>query len=94
MKFVFLGTGASSGVPVAGCQCDVCLSSDRKNKRLRTSGLLFNQEKNLLIDASPDIRMIALQRDMRHVTALFITHPHEDHIGGLNDLRSFTFLHT
>ena len=92
MKFLFLGTGASAGVPMAGCRCAVCKSEDPKNNRLRSSALLQKGGKNFLIDASPDIRAVALKYNIMHVDAVFVTHPHEDHIGGMNDLRSFSFL--
>ncbi len=92
MKFLFLGTGASSGVPVVGCKCSICKSKDRRNHRLRTSGLLQVSGKNFLIDASPDVRQNALEYQIESLDALFLTHPHEDHIGGMNDLRSYSFL--
>jgi phosphoribosyl 1,2-cyclic phosphate phosphodiesterase len=93
MKFLFLGTGASSGVPVIGCKCHVCKSSNFNNKRLRTCGLLQTEGKNFLIDASPDIRYVSLKYNITHLDGLFLTHPHEDHIGGLNDLRPYFFIH-
>jgi phosphoribosyl 1,2-cyclic phosphate phosphodiesterase len=92
MKFLFLGTGASSGVPVISCKCSVCTSSDLKNQRLRTSGILIDGDKNFLIDVSPDIRLCALKYHITHIDAVLITHSHEDHIGGLNDLRPFSYL--
>ncbi|MBM3193350.1 MAG: MBL fold metallo-hydrolase [Chlamydiae bacterium] len=93
MRFLFLGTGASSGVPVIACKCDVCMSSNLKNKRLRTSGLLQANGKNFLLDASPDIRYLSLKYQISHLDGLFLTHPHEDHIGGLNDLRPYFFIY-
>jgi phosphoribosyl 1,2-cyclic phosphate phosphodiesterase len=92
MKFLFLGTGASSGVPVVGCKCSVCKSKNIHNNRLRTSGLLQIDGKNFLIDASPDIRLNALEYEIDSLDGVFLTHPHEDHIGGLNDLRPYSFL--
>ena len=87
MKFVFLGTGASSGVPVISCGCGVCKSEDKKNQRLRACGLLKKGNQQFLIDVSPDIRSVLLRYQIKHIDGIFITHPHEDHIGGMNDLR-------
>lgn len=92
MKFLFLGTGASAGVPVVGCKCSVCKSGDFRNNRLRASGLLQVGELNFLIDVSPDIRFVALKYEITQLNGVFLTHPHEDHIGGMNDLRSYSFL--
>lgn len=92
MKFLFLGTGASAGVPVVGCKCDVCKGGDFKNNRLRASGLLTCDNLKFLLDVSPDIRFVALKYDITHLNGVFLTHPHEDHIGGMNDLRSYSFL--
>lgn len=92
MKFLFLGTGASAGVPVVGCKCAVCKSSDFRNNRLRASGLLQVGDLKFLIDVSPDIRFVALKYEIAELNGVFLTHPHEDHIGGMNDLRSYSFL--
>ncbi len=92
MKFLFLGTGASSGVPVVGCKCAVCKSGDFRNNRLRASGLIEVGELKFLIDVSPDIRFVALKYQVTQINGVFLTHPHEDHIGGMNDLRSYSFL--
>ncbi len=91
MKFLFLGTGASAGVPVIACGCGVCKSEEVKNRRLRACGLLQKGGENFLIDVSPDIRFVALKYNISHIDGVFVTHPHEDHIGGMNDLRAFSF---
>lgn len=91
MKFLFLGTGASAGVPMIACGCGVCKSVEVKNVRLRACGLLQKEGRNFLIDVSPDIRNVSLKYNISHIDGIFITHPHEDHIGGMNDLRAFSF---
>lgn len=89
-SFLFLGTGSSGGVPVIGCHCRVCESNDKKNKRLRSSGLLTIGSNRLLIDVGPDFRAQALEYDLRFIDGLFITHTHYDHVGGLEELRAYT----
>jgi len=88
----FLGTGASTGIPVIGCSCAVCTSSNIKNKRLRTAALLRYEGKNFLIDACPDMRQQALLYHINHVEGLLLTHSHYDHIGGLEEMRIFNFM--
>ncbi len=89
-SIVLLGTGASSGIPVMGCTCEVCTSKDRKNKRFRASSLLRYEGRQILIDAGPDIRQQALCFGIRHVDGLMLTHTHYDHVGGLEELRVFS----
>ncbi len=84
-----LGTGGSFGIPGIGCDCPVCLSTHKKNKRLRTSAFIEAGGKKILIDASPDIRQVALLYKMDKIDQVLLSHFHEDHIGGLNDLRPF-----
>lgn len=90
--FLFLGSGASLGVPEVGCRCEVCLSPRKENKRLRSAGLLKIGDKRILIDAGPDIRQQALTHHIDRLDGLLITHPHFDHIGGLDDLRIYYFM--
>ncbi len=90
-QFILLGTGTSVGVPALGCACDVCRSSDPKNKRTRSSALVGLPQGNLLIDTSPDLRTQLLREDVGVVHAVLYTHEHADHIFGLDDLRLFPF---
>jgi phosphoribosyl 1,2-cyclic phosphate phosphodiesterase len=92
MKFTFLGTGASVGIPMIGCDCSVCKSKDPKNNRMRPSALLQINNKNILIDAGPDFRAQALKYGIKHIDLLVLTHSHYDHTAGLDDLRVFYFL--
>ena len=90
MRLTILGTGTSMGVPVIGCRCAVCTSSDPHNRRLRTAALVEARGATVLIDAGPDMRAQVLQHGVRHLDAVLLTHSHADHIGGIDDLRPFT----
>lgn len=87
-----LGSGTSVGVPVIGCTCQVCRSRNPRNKRLRASVLFQTRGKTILIDTSPDLRAQALREKMTHVDAVLFTHPHADHIQGIDEIRAFNFL--
>lgn len=93
MKFTFFGTGTSQGVPVIGCGCEVCTSPDAKDKRLRVSGLLETDTVNLVFDCGPDFRQQMLRSGCTKVDALLLTHEHNDHVIGLDDVRPLNFLH-
>jgi phosphoribosyl 1,2-cyclic phosphate phosphodiesterase len=88
----FLGTGTSQGIPMIGCQCEVCTSPDSRDKRLRCSALIRYAGRSFLIDAGPDFRQQMLREDIRHLDAILLTHNHKDHTGGLDDVRSFNYL--
>lgn len=90
-SFLFLGTGGSLGVPLIGCSCAICSSSSLFNKRLRSSGLLKIQGKQLLIDAGPDLRQQMLKYGITHLDGVILTHTHYDHIGGIDDIRALYF---
>lgn len=92
MKVTILGCGTSQGVPVIGCDCDVCRSADPRDKRLRTSILIQTERTTICVDAGPDFRQQMLRENVRHLDTILITHQHKDHIGGLDDVRSFNFL--
>ena len=92
MKLTFLGTGTSQGVPVIACRCRVCASADPRDSRLRTSALLKTDGKNILIDIGPDFRQQMLRHRVDHLEAILITHAHRDHVGGLDDIRSFNYV--
>ncbi len=87
MKIVFLGTGTSTGVPLIGCECAVCRSENEKDKRLRASILVTNENARLLIDCGPDLRQQFLRAGTKEIDGILITHEHYDHIGGLDDVR-------
>lgn len=91
-EITFLGTGTSNGIPVIGCDCAVCRSSDPRDTRTRTSALVRYGGRNFLIDTATELRAQALANDVRHVDAVLMTHPHADHLGGFDDLRRFNEL--
>ncbi len=89
MKFTFLGTGTSGGVPSLGCHCAVCRSRDPHDRRLRTAGLLETDTVRILIDSGPDIRQQLMPYDFKALNGVLITHIHYDHVAGIDDLRPF-----
>jgi phosphoribosyl 1,2-cyclic phosphate phosphodiesterase len=86
-----LGSGTSMGVPTLGCRCAVCRSADAMDRRTRPSVMVSYAGKNILIDTTPDFREQAIRESIGHIDAVLYTHPHADHILGLDDLRPLTF---
>jgi phosphoribosyl 1,2-cyclic phosphate phosphodiesterase len=91
LKVTFLGTGTSQGIPLIGCNCEVCRSLDFRDKRLRTSIHLEVNGKSFIIDSGPDFRQQVLRARITRLDALIFTHEHKDHTAGLDDIRSFNF---
>lgn len=89
MKFTFLGTGTSGGVPSLGCSCEVCRSSNPRDKRMRSAALIETDTTRILIDSGPDIRMQLMPFPFRKLNGVLLTHIHFDHVAGLDDLRPF-----
>ena len=91
MKLTVLGSGTSHGVPVIACDCPVCKSQDKKDKRYRSSVYIETDEKKfILVDIGPEFRMQALENDIKKIDALLLTHSHADHLHGIDDLRIFS----
>jgi phosphoribosyl 1,2-cyclic phosphate phosphodiesterase len=91
LKITFLGTGTSSGVPMIACNCPVCTSTNKKDKRLRSSILVESATTKFVIDTTPDFRYQMLRANVTQLDAVLFTHPHKDHIAGLDDVRAFNF---
>ena len=89
MIVTFLGTGTSQGVPVIACNCEVCLSIDKKDKRLRASVLIEKEGKVIVVDTGPDFRYQMLRENVKQLDGILFTHEHKDHIAGLDDVRAF-----
>ena len=92
LKITFLGTGTSSGVPMVACDCGVCKSNDAKDQRLRSSILVQSSKTSFVVDTTPDFRYQMLREQVKKLDAVLYTHPHKDHIAGLDDVKAFTFV--
>lgn len=91
MKLKFLGTGTSQGVPVIGCRCRACTSENPKDRRFRASVMVTNDDQKILVDCGPDFRQQMLINEEEKVDAVLITHEHNDHVIGLDDMRPLIF---
>jgi phosphoribosyl 1,2-cyclic phosphate phosphodiesterase len=89
LEITFLGTGTSHGVPMIGCQCRVCHSSDPRDKRLRASIQVRSADRTIQVDTTPDFRTQCLREGLTHIDDVIYTHSHTDHILGFDDLRRF-----
>jgi phosphoribosyl 1,2-cyclic phosphate phosphodiesterase len=91
LTITFLGTGTSGGVPMIACTCYVCSSASAKDKRLRSSIMVQSDTTTLVVDTTPDFRTQMLRENIRKLDAVIFTHPHKDHIAGLDDVKAFNF---
>ncbi|MGN6603598.1 MAG: MBL fold metallo-hydrolase [Ginsengibacter sp.] len=91
LRVTFLGTGTSGGVPMIACDCAVCTSEDAKDNRLRRSILVESKTTTLIVDTTPDFRTQMLREKVKKLDAVIFTHPHKDHIAGLDDIKAFNF---
>lgn len=91
MKLTFLGTGTSFGIPVIGCSCPTCTSSDPRDRRTRHGALLGLREGRVLVDMPPELRLQLVREGVGLIDAVWLTHLHADHVHGADDLRVFRF---
>jgi phosphoribosyl 1,2-cyclic phosphate phosphodiesterase len=91
LDITILGSGTSTGVPLIGCDCEVCTSTNPKNKRLRTSIKISSSTTTVVIDTTPDFRYQMLRTNTTQIDAVVFTHPHRDHYAGLDDIRPFNY---
>jgi phosphoribosyl 1,2-cyclic phosphate phosphodiesterase len=89
VELLFLGTGTSAGIPMIGCHCPVCSSTDSRDKRMRPSVVISYGETRVLVDATPELRLQCVANKVDRIDALVFTHAHADHIMGLDDVRRF-----
>lgn len=92
IKVTFLGTATSIGVPVIACDCPVCLSTDKRDKRFRASVLVEVDDKSIAIDCGPDFRIQMIRENVINLDAVIFTHEHRDHIAGIDDIRAFNYV--
>lgn len=92
MIITFLGTGTSQGVPPIACDCEICLSTDKRDKRLRSSIMIEDEGKVVVVDTGPDFRYQMLREHVKRLDAVVFTHAHKDHTAGLDDIRGFNYV--
>lgn len=92
IRITFLGTGTSSGVPMVGCTCEVCTSTDHFDNRLRSSVWIQSETTSFIIDTTPDFRYQMLRANVPRVDAVLYTHAHKDHTAGLDDIRGYNYI--
>jgi phosphoribosyl 1,2-cyclic phosphate phosphodiesterase len=92
IELTFLGTGTSNGIPVIGCHCPVCRSTDPRDRRSRTSAAIRDGERTILIDTATELRLQAIATGLERIDAVLFTHAHADHTSGFDDLRRFNEL--
>ena len=91
VSITLLGTGTSQGIPIIACECKVCTSTDSRDVRMRSSAMFTIDGMNLVVDTGPDFRMQMLQNKVKKIDGILVTHEHNDHIAGLDDIRPFNF---
>jgi phosphoribosyl 1,2-cyclic phosphate phosphodiesterase len=91
LTITFLGTGTSSGVPMVACGCEVCISDNPSDTRLRSSIMVQSSTTTIVVDATPDFRYQMLREKVKSINAVLLTHPHKDHVAGIDDTRPFQF---
>lgn len=92
MIIEFLGTGTSHGIPMVGCSCPVCTSTDSRDQRYRSSILIRGRaDECAIVDTGPEFRLQAIRSRINHLDSVFLTHAHADHLHGLDDVRPLSF---
>ncbi|CAN5496351.1 MBL fold metallo-hydrolase [soil metagenome] len=92
LELLFLGTGTSAGIPMIGCHCEVCSSTDPRDKRTRPSVVISHGETRVLVDTTPEVRLQCVANGVDMIEAIVFTHAHADHVMGLDDVRRFNAL--